>query len=100
MLNWLTRGEKRRRDLANGADADLVRDNRSRFRLSLCLVVAAFLLSWLRSVLHMKGRFSGVVICAAMGSLIAGFIGMMWAGEESRFLRRSEPEEPPRIFKL
>jgi Na+/H+-translocating membrane pyrophosphatase len=86
--------------LANGADADLVRDNRRRFRLSSCLVVAAFLLSWLRSVLHMRGWFSGVIICVAMASLIAGFIGMMWAGEESRFLRRSDPGEPPRIFKL
>ena len=100
MLDWLARREQRRRDLTSGADADLVHENRRRFRFSLCQVGAAFLLSWSRKVLHMEGWLSEVILCVAIAGLIGGFIGMKWAREESKFLGPSDPEEPPRVFKL
>jgi hypothetical protein len=42
MLEWLDRWQQRQRELQNGADADLVRDNRRRWKYSLALFVCSF----------------------------------------------------------
>ena len=100
MWHWWTRQKERNRELECGVDADLVRVNRRRVRASLALMAGAFLLAWVRGSFRLIGWLGDALLWTAMIGLVAGLIGLRWAGEESKFLRRPDPEKPPSLFKL
>jgi hypothetical protein len=100
MWNWWRRQRERDRELEAGVDAHLVRANRRRFRACLALMAGAFLLAWIRGALRLNGWLGDALLWTAMIGLVAGLIGLRWAGEESKFLRRPDPEKPPSLFKL
>jgi hypothetical protein len=52
MRGWLQRRSQRQDDLTHGVDADLVRDNRERFKIDIGLIVLGFLLALLGGKLH------------------------------------------------
>ena len=52
MPGWVERWQKRRRELAEGADADLIQSNRRRFRVAFGLIGLAFVLGLIDAKFH------------------------------------------------
>ena len=98
-MGWIRRQAQRDQDLQSGVDADLIQDNRRRFRLALLLIGFAVFLTLVDRVLQPQGWLRNVVVWIAGGCAIAGFIGLRWAFAESSFLHNPDPKEPPSLFK-
>lgn len=99
MSSWFERWPQRQRDLRQGVDADLVRDNRNRYRLAFGLIGFGFLLGLLDAKIQIPGTLRLIVVGMAIASAVAGFSLAAWARQEGAFLSKPDPEEPPRIFK-
>jgi len=99
MSSWFERWRQRQRDLTQGVDADLIRDNRNRYRLAFGLIGFGFLLGLLDARIRIPSMVRLIVVGMAGASLIAGFLLAAWARQEAAFLSKPDPEEPPRIFK-
>jgi hypothetical protein len=99
MSSWLERWRKRKSDLAHGVDADLVRDNRNRYKLAFGLIGLGFLLGLLDSKIQIPSTLRSIVVGMVFMSIIGGFLLAAWARQEDAFLSKPDPEEPPRIFK-
>jgi hypothetical protein len=99
MSSWLERWRQRRRDLSQGVDADLVRDNRKRYRLAFGLIGFGFLLGLPDAKIQIPSTLHLIVVVMATVSFIAGLLLAAWARNEAAFLSKPDPEEPPRIFK-
>jgi hypothetical protein len=99
MADWLERWRKRQREIAEGTDADLVRANRTRFRVAFGLVGVGFILIILGGKLHLTGRLGTVLRVIAAVSVVVGFVLGRWARSEHEFLTRPDPEGPPEIFR-
>ena len=99
MSGWLQRWSQRQRDLTRGVDADLVRDNRKRYKIALGLIGLGLLLAMLGSKVYTPSLLHWVMLDAGGVSAVVGFLMAMWAREESAFLSKPDPEEPPTIFK-
>jgi hypothetical protein len=98
MSSWWQRWERRQNELAQGVDADLVRDNRRRYRLALGLLGFGFLLNLLMAKMY-SGMLYDVVFAASLLCYIGGFIALRWAAAERAFLSRPDREDPPRILR-
>jgi Flp pilus assembly protein TadB len=96
-MSTLDRWQARQQELDRGVDADLVRDNRRRYRLSLGLTVLGLLLLWLGVRLSHVLRV--IVLGTGVVSLIVGLLMAEWAKWEWRFLRKPSPEAPRSIIK-
>ena len=99
MSGWIARYEKRRRELAEGADEDLVQANRRRSRLALSLISLAFVLGLIDAKFRLPSRLDiacriRVGTCGVVGIVLA-----RWAQREREFLTSPDPEGPPEIFK-
>ena len=81
-MGWFERWSRRQDELAQGADADLVRDNRRRYRLGFLLLGFATLLSLLVSKVNFGEHVRQVVGVVAGGSGVPGELL-----RESRFYR-------------
>jgi hypothetical protein len=99
MSRWLERWVNRQRELAEGADADLVQANRRRFRIAFGLVGLAFVLGLLDARFHFTPMLHITVRCTAVVSGLVGMVMAKWAQHERAFLNRPESESPPTIFK-
>jgi hypothetical protein len=100
MNSWFERRRRRRRNLAHGADADLVRDNRRRYRLAFGLLGLGTLLWFFGAEISVLGVLHSIVVALGMVSFVAGLFLAAWAQQVDAFLSKPDPEEPPRIFKL
>jgi hypothetical protein len=98
-MGWFERYHRRQDELARGADADLVRDNRKRYILAFSLLGLAILLSLLVSKVHPGEQLRLVLRVVAAGSGVAGLLLLTWARQEEIVLDKPDPEPPPRIFK-
>jgi hypothetical protein len=99
MSNWFRRFRERQRDLAQGADADLVRGNSNRYRFAFGLIGFGFLLELLAAKIKIPGTLRSVVVGMAIASVVAGFFLAAWARQEGAYLSKPDPEEPPSVFK-
>lgn len=99
MSGWLQRWRQRQHDLARGVDADLVRDNGKRYKVAFGLIGLGLLLAVPGSTIHTPSLLHWVLLDAGGVSAVVGFLMAMWAREESAFLDKPDPEEPPTIFK-
>lgn len=97
-MSWLQRVRQRHYDLAHGADADLVRENRKRFFHSAVLICTAALLLWIATKLPLPhfARLGAAVL--AILCFLVGVVLFYWACAEHRFLDKPDPEPPPSIF--
>jgi hypothetical protein len=93
------RWQKRRRELAEGADADLMQSNRRRFRVAFGLIGLAFVLGLIDARFHLPDMLNVVVRVGAGISGVVGIVLARWAQQEHAFLTRPDPEGPPEIFK-
>ena len=97
--SWFERWRRRQYELAQGGDADLVRDNRKRYRLAFSLLGFAILLSLLVSKVDLGKQLSLVMSVVAAGSGVAALLLLMWARQEQVLLHKPDPEVPPKIFR-
>ncbi len=98
-MNWWDRWRRRQNQLAQGVDADLVRENQKRYRFAFGLLTFAFALSLLVSKIHLQAALRIVVSVVATVCGVAGFALLAWSRQDAAFLGKPEPEEPPKIFK-
>jgi hypothetical protein len=99
MLGWLGRQQKRWRELSRGVDADLVRDNRRRYKWAGALIGLGLILVPVSRAVPPSGAIYDIVVGAAMGSWIAGVVLLHWAYRETVFLNRPDSEDPPKLFR-
>ena len=95
MSNWLKRFQERQRELARGADADLVQDNRTRYKRGLFLIAFGLLVGFLGSKVHLSGGLQSAAVVLSIASFTIGFVLLRWAYQESIFLNRPDPENRP-----
>jgi hypothetical protein len=99
MQRWIERWRERRRELAEGADADLMQSNRRRFRVAFSLIGLAFVIGLIDAKFRLPASLE---IAFRVGTGISGVVGILlakWAHQEHAFLTRPDPEGPPEIFK-
>ncbi len=99
MWDWLDRYVQRQGDLRDGVDADLVRANRRRFKLSALLFGCAFLLFGIVAKVGLPETWRTVVVALTMAFFVGGMITGEWARQEQVFLDRPDPKEPPSLLK-
>jgi hypothetical protein len=97
MFDWFSRYNQRQRDLAAGADADLVRTNRRQFKFGLWCTGIGLLLIGVDEKLHDTPET--VVGFVAVVLLITGILVGQLAMRERWFLRKPDPKKPPSLFK-
>jgi hypothetical protein len=99
MSGWLQRWSQRQHDLTRGVDADLVRDNGRRYKVAFGFIGLGLLLAVLGSKVHTPSLLHWMLLGAGGVSGLAGFLTAIWAQQETAFLNKPDPEEPPTIFK-
>ena len=99
MSTWFERYQRRKRELAQGVDADLVRSNRARYKLAFVLFGFGFLLALMTTTLNPIGISDKIGFVLAMLVIISGLAVGRRASAESAFLSKPDPEDPPRIFR-
>jgi hypothetical protein len=99
MSNWLRRWSKRQGELSRGVDSDLVQENRARWIRGLAMLASAYFCRWLQGYAHLSGILNVTVITIGIGSLVGGFILLLWARQQHVFLNKPEPEKPLALFK-
>jgi hypothetical protein len=99
MWGWQERWHQRQRDLAHGADADLFRDNRKRYRRSYALTGCGIVLGLVGAKIKLPGALHIIVVTLAIVLLLAGGFLNYWAESEYDFLQEPDPEKPPTIFR-
>lgn len=99
MSGWFTRFQKRQRELADGADADLMEANRQRSRVGTTLMGLAAILGLLSTKFHLPTLLEKALLVACAISGIVGMVLAKWARAEQAFLTKPEPEGPPEIFR-
>ena len=99
MWGWLERRHQRQRELASGADADLFRDNRRRYRRSYALTGCGIMLGLVSAKIKLPGALHVIVVTLAIVLLLAGGFLYQWAESEYNFLQEPDPEEPPTMFR-
>lgn len=99
MSGWLERWQKRQRELADGADADLMQANRTRFRFALCLFGLGLVLGAVAVKLRLPDTLNTAFRVIAVTSVVVGFVLGKWARQEREFLTRADAEGPPEIFR-
>ena len=100
MREWLKRLNERQRDLGRGVVADLVRDNRSRWRSALGISLLGIVLVVGEDRAPIPGWAHLSIRIAGIAFLLLGLVVAKWALQERAFLNKPDPEEPPRMFKL
>jgi hypothetical protein len=99
MPTWFERFQKRQRELAEGADADLMQANKRRSRVSLCLFGLAIVLILFNLKFPVPTLLEKVLLVVAGVSAAAGIVIGKWAQAEHGFLTDPDPESPPEIFR-
>ncbi|HTZ33282.1 MAG TPA: hypothetical protein VMH31_12550 [Methylomirabilota bacterium] len=97
MANWLERRVQRQAELQNGADADLIRENRARARIGVASLLAGLGLSWIQHQLHVTGVLGTIFVLVGMALWLYGIVTLAWARQQSILLDKPEPKKPPSI---
>src|SRR5215472_19175587 len=99
MWEWLERWQQRQRELRQGVDADLVRDNRRRWKLSWFLFGCSFLLIGIQAGIKFPEPWHRVAVAITMVFFVGGLFFGQWARAEESFLDRPNPKGPPKLWK-
>ena len=99
MFEWFGRYNQRQRDLAAGVDADLVRSNRKKWRISLLLVGVGFLFFGIDYFVKLHGLIQEIVRWISVVLIFGGVFLGRWAGQVDAFLSKPDPKKPPSLFK-
>jgi len=97
LSSWFERSEKRRRELAEGADSDLVRANRNWYRAGFGLIIVAVVLGFLKT-LSSSYNVRMLFGWAAGAFGLIGLVLARWAMHEHQFLTGPDPKGPQKLF--
>src|ERR1700722_17427724 len=86
MLDWIERRVLRQRELQQGADADLLRDNRKRWKLSWVLLGSSFVLIGVQTMIVLSDPFHRIAVALTMILFVAGHCWDTGPGQKNRFL--------------
>jgi hypothetical protein len=100
MWDWLERWQQRQHELQQGVDADLVRANRRRWKLSWSLFAASFLLIGIQAKVNLSNAWREVALCLFMACLGGALVLGHWARAEQAFLDHPDPKKPPKLWKF
>jgi hypothetical protein len=99
MWEWLQRYYQRQREIQQGADADLFRENQKRSQLSWSLLGCSFLLIAIQAIIKFFGIWHTILVVLTMMFFVSGLFLAHWARAERAFLERPGPKEPPSLLK-
>jgi len=99
MWDWFHRWQLRRRDLQKGVDADLVQENRRRWKLCACLFGLSFLSFGILTVAKFQGIMNQLAVAITTGLFFGAMITGHWARSWGEFLDKPDPKEPPRLWR-
>jgi hypothetical protein len=99
MQGWFERWQKRRRELAEGADTELMQSNRLRVRVAFGLIGLAFVMGLVDAKFLLPATLGIIFRVGAGISVVVGIVLAKWAQHEHAFLTRPDPEGPPEMFK-
>ena len=88
------RYQQRKRELAQGVDADRVRSNRARYKLAFVLFGVGFLVALVTTTLNPAGISHKIGFVLAMLLIISGLAIGRWASMENAFLNKPNPKDP------
>jgi uncharacterized membrane protein (UPF0182 family) len=98
-MTWIERWLKRRNEIAQGADADLLAQNARRFHLAAVLFIAAVVLFWITTKLPLPHTARVVLNIIVFAAFVASLVLAHWTQRMEAFLNRPDPEAPPSILK-
>jgi 4-hydroxybenzoate polyprenyltransferase len=99
VFDWFSRYSQRQRDLAAGADADLVQSNRRKWKLTGALFCLASLIVGIEKWATPNGVLKEILMWFS-GLLYLGAVFLaQWAWQEQAFLDKPDPKKPPSFFK-
>jgi cell division protein FtsW (lipid II flippase) len=98
-MRWLERWQQRGEDIARGADADLFRANSRRYLWAAILLGLALLLRYIGTKFRLSHELNLVFAILVAVLLVSSLVLARYARMERSWLRKPDPEEPPRIFK-
>ena len=99
MSSWFERWRRRQYDLAHSVDADLVSDNRKRFKIAFLLMGLGALLAFLFSRLQVPGTLGKILFGVSFSCFLIGLVLAWWARAEDSFLSKPDRDEPPKLLK-
>jgi hypothetical protein len=99
MPGWIDRYRKRQRELAEGADADLMQANRRRSGLAFRLMTLGLVMGLLGAKLHLVAMLGAALQAGGVFSFLLAVGIAKWAQQEQAFLTRPDSEGPPEIFR-
>lgn len=99
MFQYLQRMHQRQRELRLGVDADLVRDNRRRWKQCLVFFGCGFATLGVYAHVTLRGFWQDVAVTVIMLFFATAMFLGYWARAEHLFLNRPDPKEPPRLWK-
>jgi hypothetical protein len=99
MFDWFRRYVQRQRDLAAGADADLIASNWKRSKLGILLFGAGFLLISASGAKQVHGIAKEVLLWVGGVPMLVGFGMLIWSRQERAFLAKPDSKKPPSLFK-
>jgi len=98
MWEWLERRRQRDLDIANGADADLFRENRKHWSLAWRLFAILGVLFVIEFVLPLSGIWRSMLGVALGLFALGAKIVADWSRTEENFLERPDPKPPLSLF--
>jgi hypothetical protein len=99
MWKWLKRYHQRQRELRQGVDAYLARDNRRHWKLCGKLFGCSLPLVGVQAKVDLRDPWHSVAVALTMIFFIASPVLEYWARAESRFLNKPNPKERPRLWR-
>jgi hypothetical protein len=99
MNGWFDRRFQRQRELRQGADADLVGENRKRWKLAWCLWGSGLVLGFVQTKVRLPAIWHSIAVWLSVTAFLVGAVLLRWGQIERNFLNRPDPEGPPKIFK-
>jgi len=84
----------------DGVNADLWRDNRRRWKISILLLAMGVLIAFVTPNLRLTGIAENILLGIWIVLSGAGMFGLRWASAESAFLSKPEPKEPPSLWRF
>lgn len=99
-MGWFSRWRERQTELTAGVDADLVEDNRKRWKLVYRLFACGLVLSGIQAAVKLPHLVTEIALWFAGACFVGGIFLAEWARAESRFLDSPNRPEPPSLWKF
>jgi len=98
-MGWFSRWQGRQKEIASGVDAELIEQNRKRYKLPFRLLLCAFVCLGI-AALKLPHLLHEAAAWLAAALFIVWMFLLKWVRAERWQLERPGPAEPPSIWKF